>query len=149
MMAPSIGANKDIPAPDVYTTPEIMGYMVDEFEKVMGRSEPGVITGKPLSMGGSKGRTPATGLGGFYVLEALLEALDDKRKLRVAVQGFGNVGFYVAKFVHEAGHKVVAVSDSKEDIYLQDGLDPIVANHLKEELKKLSEYTGAHVMTNE
>lgn len=149
MMAPSIGANKDIPAPDVYTTPEIMGYMVDEFEKVVGRSEPGVITGKPLSMGGSKGRTPATGLGGFYVLEALLEALDDKRKLRVAMQGFGNVGFYVAKFVHEAGHKVVAVSDSKEAIYLQDGLDPIVANQLKEEGKKLSDYSGAQVMTNE
>jgi len=149
MMAPSIGANKDIPAPDVYTTPQIMGYMVDEFEKIHGRSEPGVITGKPLSMGGSKGRTPATGLGGFYVLEALLEALDDKRKLRVAIQGFGNVGFYAAKFIHEAGHKVIAVSDSKEAIYVQDGLDPIAVNQHKEEGKKLSDYPGAEVMTNE
>lgn len=149
MMAPYIGANKDIPAPDVYTTPAIMGYMVDEFEKVVGRSEPGVITGKPLSMGGSLGRTPATGLGGFYVFEALLNALDDKSKKRVAIQGFGNVGFYAAKFIHQAGHKIVAISDSKEAIYVEGGIDPIVANNLKEEGKKLSEYPGATVMTNE
>ena len=149
MMAPYIGANKDIPAPDVYTTPAIMGYMVDEFEKVMGRSEPGVITGKPLSMGGSQGRTPATGLGGFYVLEALLKMHDDKSKQRVAIQGFGNVGFYAAKYIHQAGHKIVAVSDSKEGIYVGDGIDPIVANNLKESGKKLSEYPGATVITNE
>jgi glutamate dehydrogenase len=149
MMAPYIGANKDIPAPDVYTTPAIMGYMVDEFEKVTGKSEPGVITGKPLSMGGSLGRTPATGLGGFYVFEALLNSLDDKSRQRVAIQGFGNVGFYAAKFIHQAGHKIVAISDSKEAIYVADGIDPITANALKEEGKKLSEYPGATVITNE
>ncbi len=149
MMAPYIGANKDIPAPDVYTTPAIMGYMVDEFEKVTGKSEPGVITGKPLSMGGSLGRTPATGLGGFYVFEALLNSLDDKSRQRVAIQGFGNVGMYAAKFIHQAGHKIVAISDSKEAIYVADGIDPITANALKEEGKKLSEYPGATVITNE
>ena len=149
MMAPYIGANKDIPAPDVYTTPAIMGYMVDEFDKVTGKSEPGVITGKPLSMGGSLGRTPATGLGGFYVFEALLNSLDDKSRQRVAIQGFGNVGMYAAKFIHQAGHKIVAISDSKEAIYVADGIDPITANALKEEGKKLSEYPGATVITNE
>jgi glutamate dehydrogenase (NADP+) len=93
-------------------------------KKVTGKSEPGVITGKPLSMGGSLGRTPATGLGGFYVFEALLNSLDDKSRQRVAIQGFGNVGFYAAKFIHQAGHKIVAISDSKEAIYVADGIDP-------------------------
>ena len=149
MMAPYIGANKDIPAPDVYTTPAIMGCMVDECQKVTAGSGRGVITGNPLSMGGRLGRTPATGLGGFYVFEALLNSLDDKSRQRVAIQGFGNVGMYAAKFIHQAGHKIVAISDSKEAIYVADGIDPITANALKEEGKKLSEYPGATVITNE
>ncbi len=133
-MAPFIGKNKDIPAPDVYTTPEIMGYMVDEFEKIIGQSEPGAFTGKPLSVGGSAGRDTATAQGGVYVLNELLSTMElGDKKLRVAVQGFGNVGFHVARILHEAGHIIVAISDSKGGIYDTTGFDPIqILAHKKE-----------------
>lgn len=125
VMADRIGKDKDIPAPDVYTTPQIMGYIMDEFEKVMERSEPGVITGKPIPLGGSQGRGTATAQGGVYVLEELLRITDGKKEgLRVAVQGFGNAGYHAARILHEAGHIIVAVSDSKGGIYSEAGFDP-------------------------
>lgn len=124
-MADGIGKDKDIPAPDVYTTPQIMGYMMDEFEKVTGRSEPGVITGKPISLGGSQGRGTSTAQGGVYVLEELLRVTESaKTGLRIAVQGFGNAGYHVARILHNAGHIIVAVSDSKGGIYSEKGFDP-------------------------
>lgn len=124
-MSDGIGKDKDIPAPDVYTTPQIMGYIMDEFEKVTGRSEPGVITGKPIPLGGSQGRGTSTAQGGIYVLEELLRITDEKKEvLRVAVQGFGNAGYHAARILHEAGHTIVAISDSKGGIYRDAGLDP-------------------------
>ncbi|MCA9356528.1 Glu/Leu/Phe/Val dehydrogenase [Candidatus Nomurabacteria bacterium] len=149
LMGDNIGVDKDIPAPDVNTTPEIMGYMLDEFEKINKRNEPGMITGKPLALGGSQGRTPATGQGGFYVLESLMKALGKKEKGTIAIQGFGNVGYYFARLVHDAGYKVVAVSDSKEGIYVPGGIDPVAAENLKSSGKRLSDYDGAQVITNE
>lgn len=125
-MAPYIGANKDIPAPDVYTTGQTMAYILDEFEKFHGRSEPGVITGKPLSLGGSLGRDTATALGGTFVLREFVATSGlEKKGLTVAVQGFGKgVGAAVAKILKGTGYKIIAVSDSKGGICSANGLDP-------------------------
>src|SRR3989344_1394926 len=124
-VAPSIGAWKDVPAPDVNTTPEIMGWMLDEYEKIAGHHEAGVLTGKPIELGGSAGRTEATGLGGFYILEKLAQVKKlNKQKTTIAVQGLGNVGYWFAYFAYKAGYAVVALSDSKGGIYSAKGLDP-------------------------
>ena len=112
-----IGPNKDIPAPDVYTNPEIMAVMLDEYEKQIGKHAPGVITGKPLAVGGSKGRSTATATGAAYITQAHTEPGT------VAIQGFGNAGSVYAELLEEAGYTIVAVSDSKGGIYNEDGLD--------------------------
>jgi len=122
-----LGPRKDVPAPDVYTNPTIMGWMADEFGQVSGEWQPGAFTGKPLSLGGSEGRTEATGQGGFLVVEALVKKLGlEKSQTTVAIQGFGNVGYFIAKKLHDAGYNIVALSDSKGGI--QDkrnhGMDP-------------------------
>ena len=125
VMAPYIGANKDIPAPDVYTTGQTMAYVLDEFEKFHGRSEAGAITGKPLSLGGSLGRDTATAGGGAIVLNAAVNAMKNAQSgLRVAIQGFGNAGATMAKILKKQGYKIVALSDSKGGIYFSDGFDP-------------------------
>ncbi|MFQ6611184.1 MAG: Glu/Leu/Phe/Val dehydrogenase [Fidelibacterota bacterium] len=124
-MADFVGSDKDIPAPDVYTNPEIMGYMMDEFEKIKGRSEPGVITGKPIDLGGSQGRDTATAQGGIYVLEELIKILKlRKNRLRIAVQGFGNAGYNAVRILHDLDYRIVAVSDSKGGVYSKNGVDP-------------------------
>ena len=118
-----IGVDVDIPAPDVNTTPQIMSWMIDEYQKVIGYKSPGTFTGKPVAIGGSLGRTEATGRGGLFVLMALLAKLKKKNKgLTVAVQGFGNVGYYFAKLANESGFKIVAISDSRGGGYVKDGL---------------------------
>ncbi|AAT43900.1 Glu/Leu/Phe/Val family dehydrogenase [Picrophilus oshimae] len=124
-IADFIGPDKDIPAPDVYTNPQIMAWMMDEYEKVMRRSSPGVITGKPLAVGGSEGRGDATAKGGMYVLREAARSIGlDLSKAKVAVQGFGNAGQYAVKFATEMfGAKVVAVSDSTGGIYAKDGVN--------------------------
>jgi len=133
-MAPYIGVDKDIPAPDVYTTPEIMAIMLDEYEKVIGKSEPGVITGKPLIVGGSLGRDKATAQGGVYVLEEIRRTLGLKAKdLKVAVQGFGNAGANMAFLLQQLGYTIVAISDSQGGIYSKNGVDPHQALRAKEE----------------
>ena len=123
-IAPLVGEKKDIPAPDMNTNGQIMGWMMDEYSKITGQFEPGFITGKALCLGGSLGRTAATGRG---VVVAALEALKLKgiapEKATAAVQGFGNVGSWTAKMYAENGVKVVAVSDIKGAIYCADGLD--------------------------
>ena len=112
-----IGEDIDIPAPDVNTNSQVMAWMIDEYQKIKGKKSPGTFTGKPVSMGGSLGRTDATGRGGVIILKALLEKLKIKTsQLTIAVQGFGNVGYYFAKIAAEEGFKVVAVSDSKGGI---------------------------------
>jgi glutamate dehydrogenase/leucine dehydrogenase len=139
-MAPYIGKDKDIPAPDVYTNGEIMAYMLDEFEKIVGRSEPGMITGKPISLGGSLGRDTATAQGGAYVLMALLKALGKKLKgMRVAVQGFGNAGSHIARILHQEGFTIVGLSDSKGGLYSAQGFDPVVVEKKKYEKQSLNQ----------
>lgn len=133
-----IGPYTDVPAPDVNTTPQIMKWMVDEYIKIkrealsvnrkVSKKEiselMGTFTGKPVDYGGSLGRTEATGRGGFYVLRAFLKKMKPRPRygseLTVAVQGFGNVGYYIAKFLYESGIKVVALSDSKGAIVVRD-----------------------------
>lgn len=123
-----IGPQVDVPAPDVNTNPQIMAWMLDEYEQLIGHKSPSTFTGKPLTLGGSLGRTEATGRGGVFVLEALLAKLEKqfakpKSQITVAVQGFGNVGYYFAKIAQEAGFRIVALSDSKGAVYVKDGLD--------------------------
>lgn len=119
-----IGEDVDVPAPDVNTTPEIMSWMIDEYQKIIGRKSLATITGKPVAMGGSLGRTAATGRGGLFVLMSLMAKLKKKAKgTTIAVQGFGNVGYYFAKLATEVGFKVVAISDSKTGVYDKNGID--------------------------
>lgn len=113
---PNIGPEIDVPAPDVNTNPQIMSWFSDEYRKLGGKKPEAVVTGKPIELGGSEGRTEATGLGGFIVLQSLLKKLDLGKKPTIAIQGFGNVGSFFALFAKEAGLKVVAVSDSKTGI---------------------------------
>jgi glutamate dehydrogenase/leucine dehydrogenase len=133
-MADHIGVDKDIPAPDVYTNGQVMSYMLDEYEKIKGRSEPGVITGKPLVLGGSLGRAQATAQGGVYVLEELRHTLGKSAKdLKVAIQGFGNAGHHAAFLLQQLGYTIVALSDSKGGMYSKNGLDPHQLLRVKEE----------------
>lgn len=149
VMAEEIGADKDIPAPDVYTTPEIMAIMLDEYEKIKGRSEPGFITGKPLSLGGSLGRETATAQGAVYVLEELVKVIGrQQEQLTVAVQGFGNAGFYAAQILHNLGYKIVAASDSQGGIYNADGLNPDELMKVKKEQGSVAAYAGGQPITN-
>ncbi len=116
------GVNKDVPAPDVYTNPQTMAWMMDEHEKVLGYKSPGTITGKPLELGGSLGRNYATSQGGLFVLLNYLKQNGKRPEdTTVAVQGFGNAGAYFAELAHEAGFKVLAASDSKGGLYCEGG----------------------------
>ncbi|MCK5460828.1 Glu/Leu/Phe/Val dehydrogenase [Candidatus Gracilibacteria bacterium] len=116
------GVNKDIPAPDVYTNPQIMAWMLDEHEKILGEKSPGVLTGKPLELGGSLGRGYATSQGGLFVLLEYLKQLGlSPKKTTIAIQGFGNAGSFFAKLANKAGFKIVAVSDSKGAIIHDQG----------------------------
>lgn len=178
-LAPHIGIDVDVPAPDVNTGPEIMAWMLDEYEKIVGHHAPGTFTGKPLALGGSQAREQATGYGGVMGLEFLVKALRshhlsrtelashkdetphfqlsptksvsaenslaqtsssvisddshialkkllrrDSKDVTIAIQGFGNVGYFFARTAHELGYKIVAVSDSKGAIYDKNGLEP-------------------------
>ena len=146
-----IGSEVDIPAPDVYTTPQIMAWMMDEYSVIVGHNEPGMITGKPLSVGGSLGRGDATAKGGMYCLREAAKSMGmDLKKVRVAIQGFGNAGQYAHKLVTEMfGSKVVAVSDSKGGIYSEDGLNYSKVMEHKNKTGSVVNYPGAKSISNE
>ena len=123
-IAPIIGPEKDIPAPDVNTTPQIMAWIMDEFSKLQGHNVPGVVTGKPVILGGSRGRNEATGRGVMLTLMNLLNKLGQKpHGMTVAIQGFGNVGSTAARLIREKGLKIVAISDAYTALYNKDGID--------------------------
>ncbi len=123
-MADFVGPDKDIPAPDVYTNARIMGWMQDEYEVITREKQPAVITGKPIEMGGSLGREEATGRGAFLCTEFLRHKLGGvPAEITVAIQGFGNAGYHMAKLLQQAGYKILAISDSKGGIYAESGLD--------------------------
>ena len=123
-IADFIGPDQDIPAPDVYTNAQIMAWMMDEYSVIQRKFSPGVITGKPLSIGGSHGRSVATGQGGYYCIKLLEERLEwEISSKTVALQGFGNAAQSAARSLHADGYRIVAVSDSKGGIICEEGLD--------------------------
>ncbi len=122
-----LGPKVDIPAPDIYTNPQIMGWMMDEYSRMIGYTDPGSFTGKPLEVGGSCGRTQATAYGGFVLLEIMRKRLHKEPKdTRLSIQGFGNAGFTLAKLAYDAGYTIVGLSDSQGAIYSLKGkgMDP-------------------------
>jgi glutamate dehydrogenase (NAD(P)+) len=146
-----LGVTKDVPAPDVYTTPQIMGWMMDEYETLLGESHPGVITGKPLTLGGSNGRMDATARGGVYcVREAGKKLGIDWEGATYAVQGFGNAGQFAAKLHREVlgDSKLVAASDSRGGVHAATGLDPEALVRYKRENGTLEGFPGADAISN-
>ncbi len=149
-IAPFIGPHIDVPAPDVYTNPQIMAWMMDEYETIVGRSAPGVITGKPLPLGGSAGRGEATARGGMYCIREACQVLGLAPKgATCAIQGYGNAG----SFAHLLGEKllglkVVAVSDSKGGIYNPNGLSAEEVSAHKERTGSVVGFPGAKSITN-
>lgn len=148
-MADILGPKKDVPAPDVNTTPQIMAWMNDEFAKISGDTSGATFTGKPLLSGGSEGRGAATGLGGFYVFEALKKEYSMPESATVVVQGFGNVGAHAAEIFAKHGHKVIALSDSHGAIFNPEGFDIALVLKYKKENKALKGFPGSIELTNE
>ncbi|MEM3181262.1 MAG: Glu/Leu/Phe/Val dehydrogenase [Candidatus Micrarchaeaceae archaeon] len=152
-IASFIGPDKDIPAPDVYTTPQIMAWMMDEYSKMSGTNEFAVITGKPLEVWGSEGRFDSTAMGGMYVLrEAAKLKKINLKNAKVAIQGFGNAGMFAMDLVTRLfGSKVVAISDSKGGVYSEKGLDYKLLQEAKQKRDTVQAYEGkgAEKITNE
>ncbi|HVO39782.1 MAG TPA: Glu/Leu/Phe/Val dehydrogenase [Spirochaetia bacterium] len=146
-----LSETQDVPAPDVYTTPEIMGWMMDEYETIIGQHTPGVITGKPLPIGGSAGRGDATARGGIYVTREAGKALGiDLKGKSMAVQGFGNAGQFAATLGSEIlGMKLVAASDSKGGVYSEKGIDPKALVAHKQKTGSLDGFPGVEPISNE
>ena len=145
-----IGPEKDIPAPDVGTDGAVMAWIFDTYSMNKGHSVLGVVTGKPLNIGGSLGRLEATARGALYCIrEAVRKQQMTINGLRVAVQGFGNVGSFLAKFLVEEGAKVIAVSDSTSGIYNADGIDIETAIAHKQETGALAGLIGSEKITND
>jgi len=147
----SLGDRSDVPAPDVYTTPEIMGWMMDEYETLVGQHQPGVITGKPLALGGSAGRDDATARGGIYVTREAGRALEmELTDQTMAIQGFGNAGQHAALLGTELlGMKLVACSDSQGGIYNPRGIDAKSVVEHKRRTGGLESFPGVDRITNE
>jgi glutamate dehydrogenase (NAD(P)+) len=148
---PIIGPEKDIPAPDVGTDEQTMAWMMDTYSAHKGYTVTGVVTGKPVSIGGSEGRGGATSKGVMYsTFFALREAGVDHRGVTVAVQGFGKVGGLAAQYLHDAGCTVVAVSDVKGGVYNPKGLNPAaLLKHLRTGADSVVGYPGTDTITNE
>lgn len=145
VMARELGFDRDVPAPDVYTTPQIMAWMMDEYEVMTGRSHPAVITGKPLPLGGSHGRNDATARGGVLCVGYACKRLDIDPTGTYAVQGFGNAGQFAATLHREllGGGKLVAVSDTSGAIHCPDGIDPEAIVAHKNKTGKVLGYPGS------
>ena len=149
-IADFIGPNIDVPAPDVYTNPQIMAYMLDEYETIVRRHAPSVITGKPLPLGGSAGRSIATAQGGIYTIrEAAKDIGLNLNGAKVAVQGYGNAGFWAAKILQDDFNcNIIAVSDSKGAIFNNDGIDAQAAADHKSQTKSVIGLNGTKQITN-
>lgn len=149
-ITPIIGPEKDIPAPDINTNPEIMGWMMDEYGKLRGYNIPGILTGKPIIVGGSQGRIEATGRGVVLTIrEAAKELNLNLNEATAALQGFGNVGSMTAKFLDELGVKVVAVTDASGGIYKKDGFNIPELMAYVQDGKRLADYPNGESIDNE
>jgi len=146
-----IGPEKDVPAPDVYTTPQIMAWMMDEYSAIAGKPQFGVITGKPLPVGGSPGRGDATARGGMYTIREAAKTLGiDLSKATVAVQGYGNVGYHAARLCGELfGSRILAVCDSKGGVYCEAGIDPEAAFECKAETSSVCNLPNMECISQE
>ncbi len=145
-----LGPTQDVPAPDVYTNPQIMAWMLDEYESLVGQKAPGMITGKPIALGGSLGRGTATAQGGVFVLRELIKELGKKpNELTVAIQGFGNAGSIVANLLQKDGYRIVAVSDSRGGIYNKDGLSISAIEAHKEKTESVVAFPDSETITND
>jgi glutamate dehydrogenase (NAD(P)+) len=147
---PLIGPERDIPAPDMNTNEEIMAWIMDTYSINKGYSVPGVVTGKPVAIGGSKGRGGATSRGVMYMIFSTLKTLGiGIDEVSVAIQGYGKVGGGAAQLLHDAGCRVIAVSDAEGGLYRERGLDPEAINRHQEEAGSVAQYEGAERITNE
>jgi len=142
-----VGPYRDIPAPDVYTTPQIMAWMMDEYSTIVGKHSPAVITGKPVSVGGSLGRGYATALGGYFATREAIKKINVGKK--IAIQGFGNAGAHMARLMVEDGFTLVAVSDSKGGAHLESGFDFNKLEEVKKKDGRVDSYPGAKKVSNE
>lgn len=144
-----IGPDKDIPAPDVGTNPQVMAWVMDTISMKRGYLEPGTVTGKPVALGGSRGREEATGRGILVVArEAFAHLGISLEGARVAVQGFGHVGYHAARLLHEAGARVVAVSDAHGAVYHPEGLVPRAVREHRDRTGSVVGFPGAQTITN-
>ena len=147
-----LGVDRDVPAPDVYTTPQIMAWMMDEYETIVGHSHPGVITGKPLPIGGSPGRTDATARGGVYCVREAAKALNlDLSNATYVIQGFGNAGQFAATLHREilGGGTLLAVSDSRGGAINRKGINPSDMVQHKLETGTVTGFPGTESISNE
>ncbi len=144
-----IGSNIDVPAPDVYTNEQVMAWIMDEYNEITGVYAPGVVTGKPINIGGSRGRSEATSRGLVYAIVEAAKHLGIKLEgAKVAIQGYGNVGFNAAKILYRLGCKIIAVSDSMGGIYNPEVLDPLEVKEHKRETGSVIGFRGAKNITN-
>ncbi len=149
-IAPIVGPQKDIPAPDVYTDEKVMSWFMDQYSKMKGVNTPGLVTGKPLVIGGSCGRHTATARGLMYTVREAANALDmDLEGATVVVQGYGNAGSYSAKFLQELGCKIIAVNDSCGGVYNPEGMDAVELMELKEQEGSVCNYSCKERISNE
>lgn len=150
-LARSLGGARDVPAPDVYTTPQIMAWMMDEYETIVGESQPGVITGKPVGLGGSQGRGDATARGGIYVTREAAKAYEvELAGGTMAVMGFGNAGHNAALLGEEVlGLRLVAASDSKGGVFNANGIDAGALIEFKRKNGMLKGFPGGDFISNE
>ncbi|MBA2274236.1 MAG: Glu/Leu/Phe/Val dehydrogenase [Actinobacteria bacterium] len=147
---PLIGPERDIPAPDMNTDEEIMSWIMDTYSANKGYSVPGVVTGKPVAIGGSKGRGGATSRGVMYMIFSALRSRGLAiEEVSIAIQGYGKVGGRAAQMLHDAGCQVVAISDVEGGLYNPKGLDPEAINRHKQGLGTVSGYPGADSITNQ
>jgi glutamate dehydrogenase (NAD(P)+) len=147
---PFIGPERDIPAPDMNTNEEVMSWIMDTYSMNHGYSVPGVVTGKPVAIGGSRGRAGATSRGVMYMIFSTLKSLGiGIEEVSVAIQGYGKVGGFAAQLLHDAGCRVVAVSDVDGGVYRDRGLDPEAINRHKKGGGSVSGFPGAEPVTNE
>src|SRR5438309_1963808 len=147
---PMIGPDQDIPAPDVYTDSQTMAWIMDTYSMTKGATTLGVVTGKPIALGGSKGRDRATARGVQFTLREACAGLKMSLKgSKVAIQGYGNAGSHLARLLHDEGARIVAASDSKGGIHQPDGLDPAALDAHKRNGASLRTFPGGKPITNE
>ncbi|VBB44183.1 Glutamate dehydrogenase [uncultured Desulfatiglans sp.] len=150
-IASFIGPDKDVPAPDVYTNPQVMAWMVDEYSSIVGKNQFGVMTGKPLVIGGSPGRGDATARGGLYTLREAAKKIGlDLGKATIAVQGFGNAGSFAASLAESLfGSKIVAVCDSRGAVCCLGGFSALAVNQHKQATSTVLECAGGECITSD